>query len=64
MRFKGQIWIAREKPVSFWSNAEKLGISLVMMMMMMILLIMNKNSAISEEKILHLSFLSLSLLII
>jgi len=39
---------------------KKLGISLVMMMMM-ILLIMNKNSAISEKKILHLSFLSLSL---
>lgn len=29
-----------------------------------IIIIMNKNSAISEEKILHLSFLSLSLLII
>jgi hypothetical protein len=28
------------------------------------ILIMNKNSAISEKKILHLSFLSLSLLII
>lgn len=53
----------REKPVScrfffffFLVDAEKnLGISLVMM----ILLIINKNSAISE-KILHLSFLSLS----
>lgn len=29
-----------------------------------IIIIINKNSAISEEKILHLSFLSLSLLII
>ena len=61
MRFKGQIWIERNL-FFFLVDAEKnLGISLVMMMMMMILLIMNKNSAISEEKILHLSFLSLSL---
>lgn len=61
MRFKGQIWIERNlflvASFSFFLvDAEKnLGISLVMM----ILLIINKNSAISE-KILHLSFLSLS----
>ena len=60
MRFKGQIWIERNLFLfaSFGQMLKK--ISLVMMMMM-ILLIMNKNSAISEEKILHLSFLSLSL---
>ena len=65
MRVTGQIWIERNlflvaSSFFFLVDAEKnLGISLVMM----ILLIINKNSAISE-KILHLSFLSLSLLII
>ena len=71
MRFKGQIWIERNLFLFasccflffFWSNALKKFRNLsrddddddddI--------LIINKNSAISEEKILHLSFLSLSL---
>ena len=68
MRFKGQIWIERNLFLFasflffFWSNALKKIRNLSRDDDDDdIIIIINKNSAISEEKILHLSFLSLSL---
>ena len=70
MRFKGQIWIERNLFLFasflffFWSNALKKFRNLSRDDDDDdddIIIIINKNSAISEEKILHLSFLSLSL---
>ena len=61
MRFKGQIWIERNLFLFFGRDAEKIRNLSRDDDDDDDIIIINKNSAISEEKILHLSFLSLSL---